>query len=233
MFDLTSRSALVTGGQRGLGAAITTELLARAVERVYVTARAPRPSTDPRIVPIALDVTSPDSVSQLPDLIGDVSILVNNAGRSASSTKILASSLEDIQSVFDTNVFGPIRVIQQLAPILARHETSAIVNMHSVLSWLAGTGAYGASKAALWSISNSLRLELEAQGTFVTGVHLSFADTEMTAGLPHVKKTSPSLVAVSVVDGLEASAAEVLVDADSRAAKEILSGPVQGLVLRM
>jgi NAD(P)-dependent dehydrogenase (short-subunit alcohol dehydrogenase family) len=53
------------------------------------------------------------------------------------------------------------------------------VNLHSVLSWASGSGAYGASKAALWSLSNSLRLELAGQGTQVLGVHVGFVDTEM------------------------------------------------------
>ncbi len=233
MFDLAGRRALVTGGQRGLGAAITHELLEQGAELVYVTARAPHPSEDPRIVPLALDVTQSASVEQLPRLVEGVSVLVNNAGRAAPTTSILGCSLEDVSSVFDTNVLGPIRVVQQLAPMLGSQEQSAIVNMHSVLSWLAGTGAYGASKAALWSVSNSLRLELAAQGTSVVGVHLSFADTDLTAGLARVSKVTPAFVASRVVEGLTRGDAEILVDTASQEAKAILSGPVENLVLHM
>ena len=72
------------------------------------------------------------------------------------------------------------------------------MNLHSVLSWASGSGAYGASKAALWSLSNSLRLELAGQGTQVLGVHVGFVDTEMVAALK-TKKISPDLVVEKVL----------------------------------
>jgi NAD(P)-dependent dehydrogenase (short-subunit alcohol dehydrogenase family) len=58
--------------------------------------------------------------------------------------------------VFETNVFGAIRVAKAFAPILARNGGGALVDIHSALSWIAGAGAYGASKAAFWSATNSL-----------------------------------------------------------------------------
>ena len=57
-------------------------------------------------------------------------------------------------------MFGPLRVTRAFAPILAANGGGAVVNMHSVLSWLGGAGAYGASKAVMWSVTNSLRAEL-------------------------------------------------------------------------
>tara|TARA_R110002020_G_scaffold189298_1_gene388242 strand:+ start:21 stop:722 length:702 start_codon:yes stop_codon:yes gene_type:complete len=229
MFNLADRSALVTGGQRGLGAAIAQELLERGAARVYVTAREPRASDDPRIVPVPLEVTDGASVEALAQVAEDVSILVNNAGRAAPSISLLASTPEDVLSTFETNVFGPIRMVQAFVPMLERHEQSVVVNMHSVVSWLAGIGAYGASKAALWSVSNSLRLELAERGIAVMGVHLGFADTDMTARLTHVQKMSPEFVATAVVDGIVRGDAEVLVDEVSASAKARLSGPVEGL----
>jgi NAD(P)-dependent dehydrogenase (short-subunit alcohol dehydrogenase family) len=101
--------------------------------------------------------------------------------------------------------------------------------MHSVLSWLGGTGAYGASKAALWSITNSLRAELQSQGTQVVGVHVGLIDTEMAADIP-MPKVSPAGVAARIVDGLEAGAAEVLADDITVNVKAALSGPVENLV---
>lgn len=137
-----------------------------------------------------------------------------------------------MREVFETNVFGPVRVTQAFAPILARQPDSALVNVHSVFSWLGGTGAYGASKAALWSLTNSLRVELAAQDTKVIGVHLSFADTDMTAGLD-VFKIAPEYAAARVLDGLERDDAEVLVDDTSRDVKAALAGPVGELVLTL
>jgi NAD(P)-dependent dehydrogenase (short-subunit alcohol dehydrogenase family) len=122
----------------------------------------------------------------------------------------------------------PLRVAKASAPILAANGGGAFVNMHSALSWLSGGGAYGASKAAMWSLSNSLRDELASQHTQVLGVHAAFLDTDMTAGLP-VPKTSPQVAAARIIDALEAGAAEVLVDDASVAAKAALSGPVENL----
>ncbi|SHY04783.1 oxidoreductase [Mycobacteroides abscessus subsp. abscessus] len=82
------------------------------------------------------------------------------------------------------------RIARAFAPILKANGGGAIVNIHSVLSWLGGAGAYGASKAAIWSVSNTLRLELEAQHTHVLGVHAAFIDTDMVSALP-VPKTPP------------------------------------------
>lgn len=101
-----------------------------------------------------------------------------------------------------------------------------------VLSWGAGAAAYGASKAALWSLTNSLRLELAAQGTQVVGVHLGFADTDMVRQLA-VDKIDPSRVAAAVFDGVEAGDTEVLVDEVTRRVKAALAGPVENLTLRI
>ena len=88
-------------------------------------------------------------------------------------------------------MFGPLRVTRAFAPILAANGGGAVVNMHSVLSWLGGAGAYGASKAAMWSVTNSLRAELERQNTQVAGVHAGFIDTDMVSAIP-VSKMTPT-----------------------------------------
>lgn len=165
------------------------------------------------------------------EIADDVAIVVNNAGTNGP-LPVLGTDIDAMREVFETNVFGPVRVTQAFAPILARQPDSALVNVHSVFSWLGGTGAYGASKAALWSLTNSLRVELAAQDTKVIGVHLSFADTDMTAGLD-VFKIAPEYAAARVLDGLERDDAEVLVDDTSRDVKAALAGPVGELVLTL
>ena len=140
--------------------------------------------------------------------------------------------MDDVLATFDTNVFGPLRVARAFAPVLAANGGGVLVDMHSVLSWAAGAGAYGASKAALWSLTNSLRIELAAQRTRVVGVHLGYADTDMTTGVT-ADKLSPARVADAVVAGIEDDADEVLVDDVSRSLKAALSGPVSGLSLAL
>jgi NAD(P)-dependent dehydrogenase (short-subunit alcohol dehydrogenase family) len=137
-----------------------------------------------------------------------------------------------VQETFDVNVFGPLRIARALSPILANNGGGAIVNMLSVMSWLAGGGAYGASKAAAWSLTNSLRIELQKQGTHVLGVHAAFIDTDMASGIP-LDKLSPADVARLIIDGLEADAEEVLTDQMTVDAKAALSGPVDGLTLTL
>ncbi len=223
--------ALVTGGQRGLGRAFVEELLARGAGKVYATAREPKPSDDPRVVPLPLEVTDPDSVAELAARAGDARIVVNNAGI-LRPAPLLTAEMADVHATFDANVFGPLRVAQAFAPILTANGGGALIDIHSVLSWSAGAAAYGASKAALWSLTNSLRLELAGRGVRVVGVHLGFADTEMVAGFPG-PKISPADVAAAVFDGLERGEDEVLVDDVTRQVKAALSGPVAGLSLSL
>lgn len=221
--------ALVTGGRRGLGRALTDALLRKGAAKVYATARKPEPGEDPRIVAETLDVTDAESVRSLAERTGDVDLVFNNAGQLIPGP-LLDSPVDDARATFETNVFGALRVAQTYAPVLARNGGGGLINIHSVLSWASGAGAYGASKAALWSLTNSLRLELAVQGTQVLGVHVGFIDTEMVAALD-TPKISPDTVAESVLEALLAGRSEVLVDPVTEKAKVALSGPVEELAV--
>lgn len=227
MVNVKGATVVVTGGQRGLGKAVVQEFLDRGAAKVYATARAPKPSEDPRVVSVELDVTNPDSVAALAATAGDAEIVVNNAGVLAAR-QLLSSDIEEARAVFETNYFGALRVAKAFAPILAENGGGALVDILSILSWLPGSGGYGDSKAALWSATNSLRLELEKQGTLVTGVHLSYTETDMTDGFD-VPKNQPRDVARAIVDGIERGDAEVLADDDTRYVKSALSGPIEAL----
>ncbi|MEU4116347.1 SDR family oxidoreductase [Kitasatospora sp. NPDC028055] len=229
MTVIEGSTALVTGGLRGLGRAFVGELLARGATKVYATARTPSPSDDARVEALPLDVTSDASVAALAERVQDVDIVFNNAGVLHPGA-LLTTDLRHVQDTFDTNVLGPLRIARAFAPVLAARGGGALVDIHSALSWGAGAGAYGASKAAFWSLTNSLRLELAAQHTQVVGVHLGFADTEMVAALP-VDKLPADEVARIVLDGIERGDREVLVDDVSRSFKAALSGPVEGLTV--
>lgn len=221
MVEIAGATAVVTGGQRGLGRAIVDALLSAGAGRVYATSRTPEPSIDPRIVPVALDVSDPDAITALAALATDASIVVNNAGL-LGGTSLLNDDINQIRAVFETNYFGPLRVSRAFAPILAANGGGALVDISSVLSWLPGFGAYGDSKAAMWSATNSLRKELHAQGTLVVGVHLGYTDTPMIADLD-VPKNDPADVALQVVDGIRQDRTEVLADDLTRQAKAALS----------
>lgn len=202
-------TAVVTGGQQGLGKAIVDELLGHGAAKVYSTSRRAGTSSDPRVVVVEADVTDGDSVHRLAEIAQDATILVNNAGRLGGQS-LLNDNLDDVRSVLETNLYGALRVTRAFVPQLA-DRGATIVNIASVLSWLPGYGSYGVSKAALWSATNSLRLELKPQDINVVGAYLGYTDTSMIADLD-VPKNDPADVARQIVDGIESGAAEVLAD---------------------
>ncbi len=124
----------------------------------------------------------------------------------------------------DTHFWGTASMLRAFAPALGANGGGAVVNVLSALSWFSipGSGAYHAAKAAEWALTNSARVELAAQGTLVTGVHLGAADTDITRGYDG-PKISPSEVAEAVLAGVEAGSTEVIVDDWSRLVKATLA----------
>ncbi|MET4647638.1 NAD(P)-dependent dehydrogenase (short-subunit alcohol dehydrogenase family) [Streptomyces atratus] len=227
MTTLEGAVVLVTGGNRGIGKAIVDELLSRGVKKVYATARNPQPSTDARVVPLALEVTDLASIEALVAAAPDVTVLINNAGGSAPDT-YLDVPIEDIRNVFETNFFGPLNVTRAFVPVIERNGGGHILNAHSALSWIARHGAYAATKAAFWLQTNAIRLELLDRGIGVTGLHMGYVDTDMTAGVTE-PKSKPADIAKEALDGIEKGAFEVLADETSRQAKAALSGDITNI----
>jgi len=172
--------ALVTGANRGLGAAFVSALLAAGADKVYAAAREPSTVTETGVVPVRLDVTRLDQIEDLASELGDVNLLINNAGIGGSGAVLDPASIDLLRQQFETNAVGLLRMTQLFAPILARSNSSAVINVISALSWatLPGvTGSYSASKAAAWALSNAMRQELKVQGTEVLSLHVAFMDT--------------------------------------------------------
>jgi NAD(P)-dependent dehydrogenase (short-subunit alcohol dehydrogenase family) len=217
-----SSAALVTGANRGLGAAIAQELL-DAGAKVYGAARDVTTITNPDVIPVTLDVTSDDDIANAARACGDVSIVVNNAGILRSSPSLASGAIDAARSEMETNFFGTMRTARAFAPVLRENGGGALVNMLSALSFVSmPQGAtYSASKAAAWSLTNALRMELRGQGTLVVAVHAGFIDTDMAAGVDG-EKISPQSVATQIVAAIEADAEEVLADPTSEMAKAAL-----------
>jgi NAD(P)-dependent dehydrogenase (short-subunit alcohol dehydrogenase family) len=216
--------ALVTGANRGLGRAFARELVSRGAARVYGAARNPAAVTEPGVTPVALDITDADRVAQVARQCADVSLLVNNAGVLQYSTFTSAPSLDAARAEMETNYFGTLSMCRAFAPVLAANGGGAIVNMLSVTSFYTNPidASYGASKAAEWSLTNGIRVELHHQGTLVVAVHASFIDTDMAA-LTSEPKDSPESVARQAFDAVEAGQVEVLADERTRFVKASLS----------
>lgn len=228
MPQLSGAIVLVTGANGGLGREFVEQSLARGAAKVYATTRRPREWHDARIVPLVLDVTDPNSIRAAVAQAPDVTVLINNAGIAVESDTLLSLSNEEIRNVMETNFFGPIALTKAFAPVLAASGTSAVLNIHSALSWIALTGAYSSSKAALWSATNSFRMELAPQGTHVTGVHVAYIDTAMAEGVD-APKTAPEDVVRKSFDGLEQGDYEVIVDDITAGVKLGLSGAILDL----
>lgn len=228
MLSLNGAVVLVTGANGGIGTHFVHEALARGASKVYATARAPRTWDDDRIVPLTLDVTDSASIQAVAEAAGDVTVLINNAGALPAGASLLTATEADIRATMETNFFGPVLVARAFAPILAAAPDSVLVDVHSVASWYALGGIYGVSKAALWSATNSLRVELAPAGVHVVGVHMGYVDTDMAAHAEGPKMLPTDLV-TKVYDAVESGEYEVLADDISLQVKAALSGPVEAL----
>jgi NAD(P)-dependent dehydrogenase (short-subunit alcohol dehydrogenase family) len=228
--DVAGSVALVTGGNRGFGASLCAALVERGAAKVYAGARDVSTVTTPGVEAIPLDITSPVDVETAVARCSDVTLLINNAGIGTGTGVLADDAMEQLQRELDTNVLGPLAMSRAFVPVLAANGGGAIVNVLSVLSWLAAppSALYCAAKAASWSLTNSLRLELVAQHTQVVAVHVGYMDTDMTARL-NVPKSSPDDVARLVLDAVQAGQSEVLADEVSRRVKAALSGDLERL----
>lgn len=219
---------LVTGANGGIGTELVHDALARGATKVYATARTPRTWDDERIVPLTLDVNNPASIAAAVAAADDVTVLINNAGALPAGASILDLSETELRDGMETNFFGPVLMAKAFAPVLTAHPSSVIVDIHSVASWYAFGGVYSASKAALWSATNSIRLELAPKGVHVVGVHMGYVDTAMAEHAEGPKMLPADLVR-AVYDAVESDRYEVIADEVTAGVKAALSQPVEAL----
>lgn len=200
-----------------------------ALTKVYASARNPQVWDDERVVPLTLDVTDSASIKAAVEAAPDVTVLINNAGASTSTSAILSHSDEEIRANVETNFLGPLFLARAYAPLLsAKGGNTAIIDIHSALAWYAVAGIYSATKATLWSATNSLRLELRPAGVQVVGVHVGWVDTAMAAASTD-PKLDPAVLVTKVLDATEAGEFEVLADETSVQVKSGLSAPLEAL----
>jgi NAD(P)-dependent dehydrogenase (short-subunit alcohol dehydrogenase family) len=204
--SLFNKVILVSGANRGIGAAIVRELLKGGVKKIYAGARDPKSLPDfgdPRVVALQFDVTKDESVSKAAETAADLDVLVNNAGTMAFGDWI-ASSQEAIDVDMNTNFYGTLRVIRAFVPHFTRRGSGTIANVISVVGLapvplLAG---YSASKAALQSMTQALRATLAKSGIAVIGIYPGPVDTDLAKAIP-LEKVTAEHAAANIVRGIE------------------------------
>jgi NAD(P)-dependent dehydrogenase (short-subunit alcohol dehydrogenase family) len=231
MTAIEGATVLVTGGGRGLGKAFVDALYERGAKKVYATARDPRTVTHPDAEALALESTDPASVAAAAQRAQDVTILINNAAGLIGAS-LLSGPLDDIRREFEVNFYGPLLANRAFVPVIEGNGGGHILTVHSVLSWLPFGGSYSASKAALWSQTEALRLELRPRGINVTGLYVGYMDTDMAANVD-AAKSDPRAVARQALDGVAADASEVIADDLTRLVKSQLSGDLAELYQRL
>lgn len=193
---LTGKTAVITGGSRGLGKAMALALAAEGV-RVALAARdqsamaevaAQIEALGSEALCVATDVTSEDSVEtlrqQVMDRFGGVDILINNAGMNLRKP-VHEFTLEEWRRVQDTNVTSVFLCCRAFVPQMKGKGYGRIVNMTSIMSHISlpGRTAYSTSKAALLGFTRALALELAGEGVTVVGISPGPFATEMNLPL--------------------------------------------------
>lgn len=200
--ELEGRVALVTGANRGIGAAFVHALLEAGGTRVHACARDPA-SLAPlaerwgdRVVTHRLDVTRPDEVSAAADAAKDTTVLVNNAGLLRNERLMATSDLDAAREEMEVNYFAVLSMCRAFAPVLAANGGGAIVNVLSAaaLANVPVMGGYSPSKAAARSLTAALRSELGHQGIRAHALIVGSVDTRMAE---HVRgeKADPADIA--------------------------------------
>jgi NAD(P)-dependent dehydrogenase (short-subunit alcohol dehydrogenase family) len=210
---------LVTGGNRGIGEAFVRAFLAAGAARVYVGARTIANAqhlvdeAPDRVVPIALDVTDDAQVAAAARRGDDINILVNNAGQFSMRRLIDAPDMSGARAEIEVNYLGPLAMCRAFAPVLARSERSAIVNVLSAAALVAvpGMGGYSPSKFAARAMSTCIRAELAGQNTSVTALIVGSVDTRMASHVQGLKE-SPATIAAAGLKAIEKGADEVDTD---------------------
>jgi gluconate 5-dehydrogenase len=197
LFDITGRTALVTGSSRGIGHALARGLLdagctvvlnGRNDMELKKAAAGLTEQTGGRVVAVPFDVTAPtevgDAIEHVEASVGPIDILVNNAGVQ-HRTPFLEFSDADWQRLLDTNLTSAFLVGREVARRMAPRGHGKIINICSLQSEVVrpGIGAYAATKGGLKMLTKGMCADLAPHGIQVNGIGPGYFQTELTAAL--------------------------------------------------
>jgi NAD(P)-dependent dehydrogenase (short-subunit alcohol dehydrogenase family) len=214
---IAGKTILVTGANRGIGRALVEEALTRGAARVYAGTRQPWTHPDERVSPLILDVTDSAQIERAAGQVSELDVLINNAGISRYEDLSERSALEQHLAV---NLYGTYEVTRAFLPQLAASK-GAVVNNVSLVAFapLPIIPAYSISKAAVFSLTQSMRALLARQNVTVQAVLTGPTDTDMNKGFDIPKATTEE-VARAIFDGVESGEEDIFPDPLSQSMAE-------------
>jgi NAD(P)-dependent dehydrogenase (short-subunit alcohol dehydrogenase family) len=214
---IADKTVLVTGANRGIGQALVTEALSRGAKRVYAGARQSLAHPDGRVTALTLDVTNAAQIQKAAGEVESLDVLINNAGIALYDDLSDRAALERHLAV---NFFGTYGVTQAFLPLLARSRGAVVNNLSlNAIAPLPIIPAYSISKAAAFSLTQSLRALLAGQGVRVHAVLTGPTDTDMNRGFD-IPKASAESVARAIFDGVEEGEEDIFPDPMSQSMAE-------------
>lgn len=236
----TGNTILITGGSAGIGLEIARQFVALG-NKVIITGRNEERLNKAAVqlgdvIAIPFDVSKSSNVSALTDLIKtqhpDLNIVINNAGAAG------IHSLSDTDKTFDiaedeilTNYLSVVRLNQQLLPILQQQKEAAIVNVSSIVAFAPSQNlpTYSASKAALHSYTQSLRLSLANTSVKVFELMPPLVNTDFSAEIGGEKGIAPSVLANDLIDALGSDRFEIRTGLTEDIYRLSLANPAEAL----
>jgi len=236
----TNNTVLITGGSAGIGFEIARQLSEKR-NHVIILGRNPdrlekAAAKLKNVTPIAGDVSKAEDVDKLVKRLNEdfpnLNVLINNAGRAyVYKIGIGANAAEKAADEMNTNYTSVIALTEKLLPLLAKQEEAAIVNVSSIVAFVPGSlGTYSASKAALHSYTQSLRIALEETPSIkVFELMPPLVDTEFSAEIGGSNGIPPSQVADEFISAFENDEYEIHVGQTVQIYKLFLSSPAEAL----